>query len=262
MKLEFTKEEKKAICGLFEYCDAALLKMNDDKTIDKVYIDGKFYDIPSEHLAHQLIMSKGAIELIREKGSINNLEKREKKFVIRNHPTWMAARCSFDLDDFYDPEFYGTCSDHKIFPYSIWCSDYCDSLGEKRYYPRKNMNSMIVDFDTFLIALRLNPNRVTMDFDKGVRVSFNKDASPLYRGFIEAARVKKENREDLIVELDSCGYPEVFHIVNGKRIRIDVSTEEGLKKLLELSPSPVELPQKEKPKVKTNKKPKKKNKRR
>ena len=51
--MKFSLEEKKAICALFDKCDVAMLKISIHdgiKHIDKVYLDGKYYDIPSKDL--------------------------------------------------------------------------------------------------------------------------------------------------------------------------------------------------------------------
>ena len=77
-------------------CDIASLKVsmfdNDEKHIDKVYLDGGEYDIPSKDLTNQLYLCEGAVNLIREKGNILKLSRNERNFVIRNHLVWMLLR--------------------------------------------------------------------------------------------------------------------------------------------------------------------------
>ena len=67
--IKFSREEKNAVFALFDKCDMALLKVSvlEDgiNHIDKVYIDGKEYDIPSKELTHQLYLCAGAVDLIR-----------------------------------------------------------------------------------------------------------------------------------------------------------------------------------------------------
>ena len=265
-KVSFTHEEKKAIFGLFGKCDVALIKVsfleNGEKHIDKVFLDGKLYDIPSKDLTHQIYLCDGAVDLIREKGSILKLSRDEQNFVIRNHPAWMLLGGAASYYDFNDSEYYGVFKNNLKQPYNIWCQDYMDSVGERRFYPRKNMKSYMMTYEEFMLANRLNPNRVNFELKEGLVTSFSNDASPLYRGFFEATRVKFEDREDLKVELNKYGYPEVYHLKNGKQIKIDVSTEEGLEKLFELSPSPIGKVESNKGIQKVKKRPTKKGKKR
>ena len=213
-KIKFSKEEMKAIFALFDKCDIALLKVSmlEDGVnhIDKVFIDGREYDIPSSELTHQLYLCAGAVDLIREKGNILKLSKDEQNFVIRNHPAWMHLRSDLKFYDFDDSELCGVAKTGLKKPYGLWVQDYVDSLGERRFYPRKNMNSYMA-----------------------------KNVDPLYRGFFEAVRVKFEDNPNLKVELNKFGYPEVYYSKNGRWMRIDVSTKEGLNKLFEFSPSPL-----------------------
>ena len=242
-QIKFSKEEKKSVFALFDKCDVALLKVSvfEDGTnhIDKVYIDGKEYDIPSKDLTHQLYLCAGAVDLIREKGNILKLSKDEQNFVIRNHPTWMLLRGDLKFYDFDDSELYGVARAELKRPYSLWMQDYVDSLGEKRFYPRKNMNYFMVTYEEFMTLLRMNKENVRFPIKKGMVTVFPKNVNPLYRGIFEAARVKFENNPNLKVELNKYGYPEVYYLQNGQWIRIDVSTKEGLNKLFEFSPSPL-----------------------
>lgn len=241
--IKFSREEKNAVFALFDKCDMALLKVSvlEDGTnhIDKVYIDGKEYDIPSKELTHQLYLCAGAVDLIREKGNILKLSKDEQNFVIRNHPTWMLLRGDLKFYDFDDSELYGVARAGLKKPYSLWMHDYVDSLGEKRFYPRKNMNSFMVTYEEFGTLLKMNKENVRFPVKKGMVTVFPKNVNPLYRGIFEAARVKFENNPNLMVELNKYGYPEVYYSQNGQWIRIDVSTKDGLNKLFEFSPSPL-----------------------
>lgn len=241
--IKFSKEEKKSVFALFDKCDVALLKVSvlEDGTnhIDKVYIDGKEYDIPSKDLTHQLYLCAGAVDLIREKGNILKLSKDEKNFVIRNHPAWILLRGDLKFYDFDDSELYGVARAELKRPYSLWMHDYVDSLGEKRFYPRKNMNSFMVTYEEFGTLLKMNKENVRFPIKKGMSTVFSKNADPLYRGLFEAARVKFENNPNLKVELNKYGYPEVYYLQNGQWFRIDVSTKDGLNKLFEFSPSPL-----------------------
>lgn len=241
--IKFSKEERKAIFALFDKCDVALLKVSEleDGTnhIDKVYIDGKEYDIPSKELTHQLYLCAGAVDLIREKGNILKLSKDEQNFVIRNHPAWILLRGDLKFYDFDDSELYGVARAGLKKPYSLWMQDYVDSLGEKRFYPRKNMNYFMVTYEEFMTLLRMNKENVRFPIKKGMSAVFSNNAGPLYRGIFEAARVKFENNPNLMVELNKYGYPEVYYLQNGQWFRIDVSTKEGLNKLFEFSPSPL-----------------------
>ena len=241
--IKFSREEKNAVFALFDKCDMALLKVSvlEDgiNHIDKVYIDGKEYDIPSKELTHQLYLCAGAVDLIREKGNILKLSKDEQNFVIRNHPTWMLLRGDLKFYDFDDSELYGVARAGLKKPYSLWMHDYVDSLGEKRFYPRKNMNSFMVTYEEFGTLLKMNKENVRFPIKKGMVTVFPKNVNPLYRGIFEAARVKFENNPNLVVELNKYGYPEVYYSQNGQWIRIDVSTKDGLNKLFEFSPSPL-----------------------
>lgn len=241
--IKFSKEERKAIFALFDKCDMALLKVsvleNGTNHIDKVYIDGKEYDIPSKELTHQLYLCAGAVDLIREKGNILKLSKDEQNFVIRNHPAWILLRGDLKFYDFDDSELYGVARAGLKKPYSLWMHDYVDSLGEKRFYPRKNMNSFMVTYEEFGTLLKMNKENVRFPIKKGMVTVFPKNVNPLYRGIFEAARVKFENNPNLKVELNKYGYPEVYYLQNGQWIRIDVSTKDGLNKLFEFSPSPL-----------------------
>lgn len=242
-KLKFSKDEMNAIFGLFEKCDVALLKISvsedGEKHIEKVFLDGKLYDMPSKDLTHQLYLCGGAVDLIREKGNILKLSKDERNFVIRNHPAWMLLRGDLKFYDFDDSEYYGVARDNLRKPYSLWCQDFVDSLGEKRFYPRKKMNALMVTYEEFALMMHMNQNRVNFKIKKGMNTSFSKNANPLYRGIFEAARVKFENNPNLKVELNKYGYPEVYYLQNGQWFKIDVSTKEGLNKLFEFSPSPL-----------------------
>lgn len=241
--IKFSREEKNAVFALFDKCDVALLKVSlledGTKHIDKVYIDGKEYDMPSSDLTHQLYLCAGAVDLIREKGNILKLSKDEQNFVIRNHPTWMLLRGDLKFYDFDDSELYGVARAGLKKPYSLWMQDYVDSLGEKRFYPRKNMNSFMVTYEEFGALLQMNKENVRFPITKGIATVFPKNANPLYRGLFEAARVKFENNPNLKVELNKYGYPEVSYLQNGQWFKIDVSTKEGLNKLFEFSPSPL-----------------------
>ena len=241
--IKFSREEKNAVFALFDKCDVALLKVSlledGTKHIDKVYIDGKEYDMPSSDLTHQLYLCAGAVDLIREKGNILKLSKDEQNFVIRNHPAWMLLRGDLKFYDFDDSELYGVARAGLKKPYSLWMQDYVDSLGEKRFYPRKNMNSFMVTYEEFGALLQMNKENVRFPITKGIATVFPKNANPLYRGLFEAARVKFENNPNLKVELNKYGYPEVSYSQNGQWFKIDVSTKEGLNKLFEFSPSPL-----------------------
>lgn len=239
----FSLEEKKAILSLFDKCDVALLDVSELEGvnhINKVIIDGKKYDIPSKDLAFQLRMCTGALDLIREKGSILSLDRNERNFVIRNHPAWIMLRDTFELNGELGPELSGVINTKQKRPYEIWCQDFCDSLGDKRFYPKKNMKSLMVDYVGFATLFKMNKDRVRLKIKDDLYTSFVPDVSPLYRGFFEAMRVMSEENPELTVSLNKFGYPEVYYNKNGKSIRIDVSTEEGLNRLLLLSPSSLE----------------------
>lgn len=184
--IEFSKEERNVIFALFDKCDVALLDVSrlEDGTnhIDKVYIDGKGYDVPSTELAHQLYLCAGAVDLIREKGNILKLNDKERNFVIKNHPTWMLLRGSLRNDD-TNPELYGVAQAGLKKPYSLWQQDYVDVLGEKRFYPRKNMNSFMVTYEEFGYLLSLNKENVKFPIQKGMFTVFSRNANPLLRGF-------------------------------------------------------------------------------
>ena len=84
--LRFNLEEKKRITVLFDKCNVALLKINEYEGvnhIDKVIIDGRDYIIPSEDLGFRIRMSREAVNLIRQKGSVLKLDKAERNFVIQ-----------------------------------------------------------------------------------------------------------------------------------------------------------------------------------
>lgn len=241
--MKLSKEEMNAIFGLFNKCDVALLKMsqleNGENHIEKVYLDGKLYDIPSKDLTQQLYLCEGAVDLIRQRGNILKLDKNERNFVIRNHPAWMLLRDDSGFYDIDTKEFYGVARAKQKKPYDLWCQDYVDSLGEKRYYPRKNMHSFMVTYDEFGALLKMNKENVRFPLNKKLVTVFQRNADALYRGFFEAARVRMEGNSNLKVELNKYGYPEVYYLKNNKWIRIDVSTKEGLNKLFEVSPSPI-----------------------
>ena len=243
MKLKFSKQEQEAVCALFEKCDVALIKVsvmeNGEKHIDKVYLDGKEYDIPSKELAHQLYMSAGAVDLIREKGSILNLTVDERNFVIRNHPAWMMFRDELEFNDFSSDNLYGTAKKDLRRPYEIWCHDYCDSMGEKKFYPKKNMKSLMVTYEQFVSLLKMDRNKVRFPYKKDSVFVMSKNSSLLYRGFFEAARIKALKKDNLKVELNKYGYPEVYYLKADKWIKLDITTSDGLNKLFELSPSPL-----------------------
>ena len=239
--IRFSLEEKKAICALFDKCDVAMLKVsisNGIKHIDKVYLDGKFYDIPSEDLGMKIHFVSGAVDLIREKGSILKLSADERNFVIRNHPAWIMLRDCFDLNGPLDHELCGVTRVHQKRPYEIWSLDYCCSVGENKYYPKRNMKSELVTYSEFAAIHNSNKDRVIFPIKEGLSTSFTRDVSPLYRGFFEAMRVKCEDNPNLKVELNKYGYPEVYYSQNGKWFLIDVSTKEGLEKLSLFSNSP------------------------
>lgn len=266
-KLKFTKEEQNAVFGLFDKCDVALLKVSlledGEKHIDKVYLDGKLYDIPSKELAWKLYLCEGAVDLIREKGSILKLNNDEKNFVIRNHPAWILLRTDIVFKDHNIDEFYGVAKSGLKRPYGLWCQDYCDSMGEKRYYPRKNMNSYMVTYDEFATLLKTDKDKVRFPVKKGLFTTFSKQATPLYRGFFEAMRVKFEDNPNLKVDFNKYGYPEVFYQKNGQMVKIDVSTKDGLNKLFEFSPSPLgKIEDSEKKSIQKKKRPTKGNKKR
>ena len=60
--------------------------------------------------------------------------------------------------------------------------DYVDSLGEKRFYPRKNMNSFMVTYEEFGTLLKMNKENVRFPIKKGMVTVFPKNVNPLYRG--------------------------------------------------------------------------------
>ena len=151
----------------------------------------------------------------------------------------MLLRGDLKFYDFDDSELYGVARAGLKKPYSLWMHDYVDSLGEKRFYPRKNMNSFMVTYEEFGTLLKMNKENVRFPIKKGMVTVFPKNVNPLYRGIFEAARVKFENNPNLMVELNKYGYPEVYYLQNGQWIRIDVSTKDGLNKLFEFSPSPL-----------------------
>lgn len=255
--VRFSLEEKNALVSLFDKCDVALLKISEQngiKHIDKVYIDGKQYDIPSKELAMQIRLSNGAVDLIREKGNILKLNIDERNFVIRNHPAWIMVRDTFDLNGELGPELCGVVRTKQKKPYENWCQDFCDSMGDKRFYPNKNMKSMLVNYMEFARLFKMNKERVKLKIRDDLYTSFVPDVSSLYRGFFEAMRVREEGNPNLKVELNKYGYPEVYYNQNGRFMRIDVSTDDGLKKLFEISPSSLEGLQKVSEKSKTLKK--------
>lgn len=239
-KMVFSNEEKRAICALFDKCDVALLKVSEKdgtKHIDKVYLDGKKYDIPSVALGYQIRMSSEAVNLIREKGSILKLSKDEKNFVIRNHPAWIMLRDTFELNGELDSELCGVVRTKEKRPYEVWLQDFCDSLGDKRFYPSKNMKAVMVNYMEFATLFKMNKDRVSLKIKDDLYTSFVPEVSALYRGFFEAMRVMNENNPSLKVVMNKYGYPDIYYNQNGKSIRIDVSTPEGLDKLFEISPS-------------------------
>lgn len=239
----FSLEEKKEIVALFDKCDVALLSVSEHdgvNHIDKVIIDGKDYNIPSEELGFRIRMSREAVNLIRQKGSILKLDKTERNFVIQFHPAWVMLRDGFDLNGEFDPNLSGVIVPSLRRPYTYWCKDFCDSVGDKRYYPRKDMNSLIVTYKEFTTIHKSDPNRVFLPIKDNLYIPFTKDVDPLYRGFFEAVRVKLEGNPNLRFELNKYGYPEIYYSQNGKWMKIDVSTKEGLEKLSEFSPSPFE----------------------
>lgn len=238
---KFSLEEKKRLVALFDKCNVALLKVSQHEGvnhIDKVIIDGKDYSIPSEELGFRIRMSREAVNLIRQKGSILKLDKVERNFVIQYHPAWVMLRDGFDLNGDLDHDLSGVVWSGVKKPYTLWCKDYCDSVGDKRYYPKKDMNSLMVTYKEFADICKSDNSRVWFPIKKNLFIPMTRDVNPLYRGFFEAIRVKEEGNPNFKVELNKYGYPEIYYNKNGKFIRIDVSTEEGLKKLSEFSPSP------------------------
>lgn len=241
--VKFSLEEKEAICALFDKCDIAMLKIsihNGIKHIDKVYIDGKYYDIPSKELAYKIYLVNGAVSLIREKGSILKLSKEEKNFVIRNHPAWIMLRDCFDLNGDLDHELNGIAKTNERKPYEMWAQDFCDSVGDKKYYPKKNMKSMMVTYHEFARIHNSDKERVIFPIKEGLNTSLPRNVSNLYRGFFEAIRIIGLNDDKFKVELDKYGYPEVYYDQNNKWVRIDLQTDEELEKLSTLSKSPYE----------------------
>ena len=239
--LRFNLEEKKRITVLFDKCNVALLKISEYEGvnhIDKVIIDGRDYIIPSEDLGFRIRMSREAVNLIRQKGSVLKLDKAERNFVIQYHPAWVMLRDGFDLNGKFDTDLFGITNTSVKKPYTLWCKDFCDSVGDKRYYPKKDMNSLMVTYKEFGDICKSDKSRIFFPLRQNLFIPMTKDVDPLYRGFFEAVRVKEEDNPNLKVELNKYGYPEVYYNLNGKFIRIDVSTEEGLKKLKEFSPSP------------------------
>lgn len=192
-------------------CDIALLKVsmfdNDEKYIDKVYLDGREYDIPSKDLTNQLYLCEGAVNLIREKGNILKLSRNERNFVIRNHLVWMLLRHDLKFYDIDDSSFYGVSRTGLRRLYEMWFQDYLDSMGEKRFYPRKNMKAFMVTYDEFVSLLKLDKSKVKFPLKKGVTTSFSKDVSTLYRVFFESVSVKFEENPNLKVALNKYGYP-------------------------------------------------------
>ena len=238
---KFSLEEKKEIVALFDKCDIALLKVSEHEGvnhIDKVIIDGKDYNMPSEELGFRIRMSREAVNLIRQKGSILKLDKTERNFVIQFHPAWIMLRDGFDFNGEFDASLSGVILPSIKKPYTLWCKDFCDSVGDKRYYPQKNMGSLMVTYKEFTDILKSDKNRIGFSLKENMFIPFTKNVDPLYRGFFEAVRVKLEGKSNLKVELNKYGYPEVYYNQNDRWMRIDVSTEEGLKKLSEFSPSP------------------------
>lgn len=239
----YSLEEKKEIVALFDKCDVALLKISENggvNHIDKVIIDGKDYVMPSEELGFRIRMSREAVNLIRQKGSILKLDKAERNFVIQYHPAWVMLRDGFDLNGDFDSDLSGVAWADVKKPYTLWCKDFCDSVGDKRYYPKKDMKSLMVTYKDFTIIHKSDRSRVLLPIKDDFFIPMTKDVDPLYRGFFEAIRVREEGNPDFKVELNKYGYPEVYHNQNGKWMMIDVSTKEGLDKLLTLSPSPFE----------------------
>ena len=264
MKLQFSDDEKKCVYALFDKCDVALLKVsmldNGEKHIDNVFINGREYDIPSRELAVQLILTAGAVDLIREKGSILSLDKEQRNFVIQNHPTWMMLRSNF-LSFENDSELYGTFHSGVKKPYEIWLNDNCDAIGERKFYPKKNMKSILMTYNEFVTCMKFDRSRKTLQLGNMGCASISENSSSLYRGFFEAVRVKNLNLSNLKVELNKYGYPVVSYLQNSTWHQLDVSDDDGLNKLLELSPSPLGKPVK-KEKVKVKKKPTKSSKKR
>lgn len=242
-KIEYTEEETNAICKLFNKCYVALLRVktneNGEKYIEKVYIDGRKFNIPSTDLSFQISLCQGAVDLIREKGSILKLSKEEQNFVIKNHPSWIMLRDTFDFNGELDHELSGAVRTELKLPYEMWSKDFCDSIGEKKFYPQKNMKALLVTYKEFAALFRMDRNRVQFPIGDDCVITLPKNVSNLQRGFFEAVRVREEKNPNLKVELGKYGYPEVYYNQNGKWMKIDVSTEEGLKKLLLISPSPI-----------------------
>ena len=241
--MQFSLEEKKAICALFDKCDVALLdiSMHDGiKHINKVYLDGRYYDIPSKELGVKISFVNGAVDLIREKGNILKLDDSEKNFVIRNHPAWIMLRDCFDLNGQLDHSLCGVTRINQRKPYEVWAQDFCDSVGDKKYYPKKNMKSLLVTYSEFARIHNSDSERVKFPIKKDLATSFPRDVSALYRGFFEALRIMFLNDDNFKVELNKFGYPEVYYNQGNKWIRIDVGTDEGLERLSSLSKSPYE----------------------
>lgn len=241
--MKFSLEEKKAICALFDKCDVAMLKISIHdgvKHIDKVYLDGKYYDIPSEDLGIKISFVNGAVDLIREKGNISKLDKDERNFVIRNHPAWIMLRDCFDLNGELDHSLCGVVRTNQKKPYEVWSQDFCDSVGDKKYYPKKNMKSLLVTYSEFARIHNSDSERVRFPIKRDLATSFPKGVKALYRGFFEAIRIMALDDDNFKLELNKFGYPEVYYNQGNQWIKIDVGTDEGLEKLSSLSKSPYE----------------------
>ena len=194
----------------------------------------------SEDLGIKISFVNGAVDLIREKGNISKLDKDERNFVIRNHPAWIMLRDCFDLNGELDHSLCGVVRTNQKKPYEVWAQDFCDSVGDKKYYPKKNMKSLLVTYSEFARIHNSDSERVRFPIKRDLATSFPKGVKALYRGFFEAIRIMALDDDNFKLELNKFGYPEVYYNQGNQWIKIDVGTDEGLEKLSSLSKSPYE----------------------
>ena len=78
----------------------------------------------------------------------------------------MLLRSDLKFYDFDDSELCGVAKAGLKKPYGLWVQDYVDSLGERRFYPRKNMNSYMVTYEEFGALLKMNKDNVRFPIKK------------------------------------------------------------------------------------------------
>ena len=86
-------------------------------------------------------------------------------------------------------ELNGIAKTNERKPYEMWAQDFCDSVGDKKYYPKKNMKSMMVTYHEFARIHNSDMERVIFPIKEGLNTSLPRNVSNLYRGFFEAIRI-------------------------------------------------------------------------